>query len=369
MASALQNLPSDIVCLNGYPWDSDKEALLTAAGVRFPYAYYAPTNLDTDPDEPATQDGSEPSAPSTAPCADAADAKLFDAGFACVQQNCSTIPGSVEGRIVSSSCVQANCTSELLGLLSSADPRKSCYVCAVQTGFQHSIDYTRDACAHNPRAIRGYDGQNPQLLLSRFPLEKQVTYVFPSSWVTLVALKATAKLPGGAAVDVYCTGLGSVRDGLTVPYTGDYGRGEVDKGGWANEQRWQGEKLVSFVQRTTGAGKAVVLGNFQSSRAEGDNLEFGAPETLDYLASQWQPAAAAGYKPTCTVCADNPLAPVGSSYELVHGYVKNIAPSAIQSTQRTFMEPVEFAPDAGNPPPGPMSGEYGLRNVISFTAR
>jgi hypothetical protein len=238
----------------------------------------------------------------------------------------------------------------------------------VQTGFQHSIDYTRDACANNPRAIRGYDGQNPQLLLSRFPLENQVTYVLPSSWVTLVALKATAKLPGGAAVDVYCTGLGSVRDGLTVPYTGDYGQGEVDKGGWANEQRWQAEKLVSFVQRTSGTGKAVVLGNFQSSRAEGDNLEFGEPGTLDYLASQWQPAAAAGYKPRCTVCGDNPLAPVDSSYELVHGYVKNIPPSAIRSTERTFMDPVEFPADAGNPPPGPMSSEYGLRNVITLAA-
>jgi hypothetical protein len=68
------------------------------------------------------------------------------------------------------------------------------------------------------------------------------------------------------------------------------------------------------------------------------------------------------------VCADNPLAPINSSYELVHGYVKNITLSAIQSTERTFMEPVEFAPDAGSPPPGPMSGEYGLRNVIRFTA-
>jgi hypothetical protein len=75
------------------------------------------------------------------------------------------------------------------------------------------------------------------VLLSRYPLDKTETYVLPSSWVTLSAIKARVNSPAKTAVDVYCTNFGAIRDGLTEPYTGYYGEGAVDKQGWIAEQR------------------------------------------------------------------------------------------------------------------------------------
>ncbi|HEX4354361.1 MAG TPA: hypothetical protein VHZ95_15635 [Polyangiales bacterium] len=368
LANALQTLPSDVVCLTGYPWDSDKDALFNAAASRFPYAYYAHTDLDSAPNDPAEQDGTIPPTQSDAPCADDKDASLLATGFDCVQDHCSTIAGSGEGSISGSSCVQANCTSELLGLLTSADPYKRCYVCAVQTGFQHSIDYTRQACTTDARATVGFDGKSPVMLLSRYPLSAQATYVLPSTWLTQVAIKAQVRLPNDAAVDVYCSAFGPVRDGLTYPYTGYYGEGALDKVGWSNEQQWQAQKLVSFVEKTSTSRPAVILGNFAATRAEGSLMEFGAPETIEYLESKWKPATAPDYTPACTVCADNPSATADSSYQQVRGFVKGIEPSAIESTARTFMDSVDYGDAPGSPSPGPISSEYGLRSVISIDA-
>jgi len=146
-----------------------------------------------------------------------------------------------------------------------------------------------------------FQGQNGVMVLSRYPLKDVENWVIPGTWNRRTILNATAELPDGAELDVYCNHLTPIFTSPFFPYTGQYGS-------WQAEQELQAEKLINRVTETSGDRPAVILGDLNAGHAypEQDIVAEGEP-TLDLLEAVYDPAYTADYTPLCTFCSTNPV--------------------------------------------------------------
>jgi endonuclease/exonuclease/phosphatase family metal-dependent hydrolase len=369
---AVASLDSDIVCLQEVWRDSDKDALVQAAKGRFPHAVVFKTTLETPLDAPQDQTGKVPPPSTEAPCAGPDQSSKLDAVLQCVQENCSTVPGSAEGMTVSTDCVVQKCTAPAAGLLFGETQDLKCYGCAATLLPTDTLQQIRQTCTTNKNAGLAFDGQNGLVLLSKLPLQNPEQLVIPGTWNRRTITRATVELPIGVSVDVYCNHLPPVFTQPAFPYTGDYGKGKTNSEGWLAELLLDAQKLIDWVEANSGSRKAIILGDFNASpELKDQGIEAEAAEAYTLLTGKFTPALPAGFKPACTYCGkgENVLASSGTSGPntwIDHVFLKNIAAADVVSSTRTFTEPVVAVPPDSLATKLPLSDHFGVHTVITI---
>ncbi|MDZ4065121.1 MAG: endonuclease/exonuclease/phosphatase family protein, partial [Coriobacteriia bacterium] len=300
---------------------------------------------------------------------------LFNDVMQCLIDNCSTIPGSTDGKAVSATCAEESCFAQAAPLLTGGEDGRRCYGCAVTSLPEDSFGVIRDKCTTNPNASLAFDGQSGVMILSKYPLVGAQDWVLPGTWNRRVILRATAKLPNGVDLDVYCNHLTAVFFDIAFPYTGEYGQGEVGPEGWAAEQKLQVEKLIAYVSKHSAGRRAVVLGDFNTGheyrvndrmvmRAEGE-------EAISLLESHFEEALVPDYVPACTFCSSNPLTLLTKEWESAwvdHIFLQGIPKEAVISSMRTLEEEVVSVGVTGTAEElkVPVSDHYGMRTVVEL---
>jgi len=388
LADAIAAHDADILCLQEVWTREDKEMIRDAAAEAFPYVVFFPDNLDTVIDDPTDQQGEIPPTPTTVPCPDevfgmdtSTMKALMDAAIDCVSANCSTDPGSEDGRTTSTSCATKFCTPVITPILFGTDPQHGrCYACIAPQLPTSTFREIRESCPTVVNQELAFGGQNGVMVLSRHPLKDSEDWVLPGTWNRRTILKTTAELPNGAELDTYCNHLTPIfnpASGINVyPYTGQYGVGStlpVDwPAGWQAEQELQAEKLINYVASESGERPAVILGDFNSGIAfPAQDIVAEGEETYQLLEAAYTPAYTAEYlgEPLCTFCSTNPVTnpdndPNATSVWIDHIFLHNLPESAVRSTARVFdddlvpviVDEVEIVV--------PLSDHFGMRSVI-----
>jgi hypothetical protein len=333
--NAIPTTDADIICLQEVWEQADKDAIVAAAAGQFPYSVSFAHDLDTPVDDPTDQNGQIPSMPSGVPCPDANTgdqganiADQVDQAAQCLADFCSTT-GDATGRTTSAECAASACLLPVAPLLLGNELQQRCYACAITQLPSEVIGTLADRCKTIENQDLAFRGQN---------------------------------------------GVSGVN---TFPYTGQYGGGAAtEPEQWAAEQQLQAEKLIQYVQQTSGARPAVVLGDINAGRevrdVNGDIVLYAEGEpTLDVLESVFTLGAAADYEPLCTFCDTNSLNGVEDTLpawiDLI--YLYQLGASTVVSTERTFDEdvvPVQVDDGMGGTTNllVPLSDHYGLKSVI-----
>lgn len=373
LVQALASSESDFVCLQEVWRESDKELIASGVASTFPHVVRFQHGLDTAVDDPTDQQGNVPAAATTPPCGEPSTQEKLDKIIACLAENCSTQPGSLDGQTTSTSCAEQNCTIEAIALLTGTDDDKRCYGCAATSLPVSSLAAIKTACTTDPNAGLAFDGQSGVMLLSKHPVTRSDDLVIPGTWNRRVILSASVQLPSGAEVDVYCNHLSPVFSGITYPYSGAYGDGKTGEEGWAAEQLLQAQKLIAHVATMSANRPAVILGDFNSGHAYNEGQAGGfhaeAEATISLLESQFTAALVPGFTPKCTHCADNAnvnKADTSDSVWIDHIFLANLPAEAIQHSMRTYDEPVVDVTVEGAPSQVPLSDHYGLRSVVTI---
>jgi len=394
IADAIAQSDSDIFCLQEVWEQVDKELIADTAIDAYPYSAFFHDTLDTAIDDPTDQQGEVPPAPTGVPCPDVEVGEganavniqdQMNAAVDCLRDNCSTLddPSDDSGRTTSEACASDACVPEVAGLLFGNEQQQRCYACVVTQLPTSTFETMRTTCANDENQDLAFDGQNGLMILSRHPLRSAAEWVLPGTWNRRVILSATAELPNGSELDVYCNHLTPIFRTFTFPYTGQYGDGMTGADGWQAEQELQAEKLIDYVTVTSGSRPAVVLGDFNTGSAyPAQDIAPEAPETLAILESAFPPGYAASYTPLCTYCSTNPVTnpedePDFASVWIDQILLYNLESSSVVATARVFDEDVVPVPVATGGTGGaggsggagemlvPLSDHYGLRSVVS----
>lgn len=372
VVQAVASMETDILCVQEAWRASDKDRLEAASKKRFPYVVRFEHGFDTPLDDPEDQAGNVPPANLAPPCAGDTVA-LFDEVMQCLIDNCSTVPGSTDGMAVSARCAEESCFIQAAQLLTGDEEARRCYGCAVTSLPVDNFGVIRDKCTTNPDASLAFDGQSGVMILSRFPLVGAEDWVLPGTWNRRVILRATAKLPNGVDLDVYCNHLTPVFFDIAFPYTGEYGEGETGPEGWAAEQKLQVEKLIDYVSKHSSGRRAVVLGDFNAGheyrvndrmvmRAEGE-------EAISLLEGHYEEALVPDYVPACTYCSSNPLTGLTKEWESAwvdHIFLHGIPKEAVIFSMRTLDAEV-VSVGAAEELKVPVSDHYGMRTILELT--
>jgi hypothetical protein len=363
---ALGGIDADVACITGVYRESDKALVRDAVQAVLPYSAWVTTSLDSAPNDPADQNGNVPPAPTAAACAPPDIAPALDTGLACVIANCSTIPNSDQGYVSGYDCMYSKCLSDAAALLAN----KRCFNCAFEQIEDKTIAQMKSECTTDPKAQFALEGQNGIVLLSKQPLANPELYVLPSTYGRRGILRASITTPKGSDVDVYCAELTGLYQGLTNPYSGDYGEGDTGDEGWVNENAYQVQQMLSWVEAKSPNAFAVVLGNIRGSvevdDASGKAIVVGnnGDEAIKSIESKLTPSVAAGYPPACTECPENGWnANVDPTWG-IHIYQKGIPADHVSETERVFTDQTVSFAGANRTP----SISTGLRSVIRVDA-
>lgn len=359
---ALRASESDIVCLQEVWQQSDKDMIAAAVAETFPHSVSFETDFDTPVDDPTDQNGMIPPTFSEGPCV-GFETEL-EAAVQCIQDNCNTGSGS-DGRTTSTQCAEENCVESVATILLGGDAALRCYACMSTSLPTETFDDIRNLCQTEPNAVVSYRGQSGVMILSRHPLRDPEAFIMPGTWLKRPVATATAELPGGHEVDVYCNHLTPIFDGLAFPYTGQYGDDRVGREGWAAEQLLQAEKLLAFVNRRSGTERpGIILGDLNAGRAFPEQGIFAeGAATLDLLETQLVQAVAPGLVPRCTHCPDNAVAGEDTPPVWIdHIYLHNLGAEAVVSSEFTYTEATVSTPSGMIP----ISDHYGFRSVITI---
>lgn len=376
IADAIAASDADILCLQEVWEQADKEMIQLAAAEAYPYFAFFEDDLGSTVDDPTDQNGEIPPAPMDVPCpdVDVGDLNILDQmneAVDCLRDNCSTMPGSEEGRTTSAECAADACTGTVAPLLFGPDPRQQrCYACVITQLPTETFEYMRESCPTLDNQDLAFRGQNGVMILSRHPLQDAANWVIPGTWNRRNILSATVALSNGAPLDVHCNHLTPIFDGGTIntfPYTGQYGEGMTGPEGWQAEQELQAQKLIDYVNKISGNRPAVILGDLNAGHAFPDQEIVAEGEaTLDLLESVFEPAYTEDYAPLCTFCSTNPVTnptddPDASSGWIDHILLHNLPADSVVSTERIYDENV--VPVDGQMVP--LSDHFGIRSVIT----
>lgn len=377
IVDAIAAADADILCLQEVWEQSDKDLVEAGATDTYPHVVSFEDDLDTEVNDPTDQNGEIPEAPDGVPCPDVEPddpqtpegvtiLDQMNAACDCLRDNCSTIEGSDEGRTVSAECASSSCVGAVAPLLFGADPRQlRCYASVITQLPTEKIGDIRTRSSSIENQDLAFRGQNGLMILSRYPLSNATNWVIPGTWNQRNILSATAQLPNGAELDVYCNHLTPIFDGgeiNTFPYTGRYGLGETGPAGWQAEQELQAEKLVSRVAEISGTRPAVILGDFNAGREFPPDIVAEGEPTMDILESAFELAYTEDYEPLCTFCVSNPVTDTEVDVWIDHIFLYNLAVDDVLSTERVYDEDVV---DVGEGEMVPLSDHFGIRSVIT----
>ena len=374
LPAAIAAAEADILCLQEVWTQADKVTIRDAAATNFPHSVIFEDTLDTPLDDDTDQNGEVPPTPPTVPCPDDVEvdgvsiADQMTEAVNCVRDGmdaegnaCSTIPGSDDGQTTSTECAADACLSEVSGLLFGNEQQNRCYSCVATQLPTSTFGEIKSSCPTVPNQEIAFNGQNGVMILSRYPLKDEVNWVIPGTWNRRVIMSATAELPNGSELDVYCNHLSPIFDDITLPYFGQYGDGMTGAAGWEAEVFLQAEKLIAHVEATSEDTPAIVLGDLNVGRGDEGLMAEGEP-VLDLLEEAFPPAYVADYTPACTFCVDNPNVGLDSNNGWIdHILMYNLTADAVTATKRTFDEDVV---DIGGGVMVPLSDHYGMQSVI-----
>jgi endonuclease/exonuclease/phosphatase family metal-dependent hydrolase len=359
---------ADIICLQEVWEETDKEAVKAATAASHPHALWFAHDLDSLIDDPTDQNGDIPSPHTEPPCAAAELSSLLDEVMACMMDNCSTIPGSDQGQAISIDCAQEHCLAPAVPLLTGDAAHQRCYTCAAVNLPAETFADIHTQCTTEVNGGLAFRGQSSLVLLSKFPLSAEEELVVPGTFNRRMIATATATLPNGASLDLFCNHLTPIFDDFAYPYTGQYGDGKVGKDGWAAEQYLQGQKLIAYVEKHSGTRPALVLGDMNAGRAYDSTRVIYAEgaATLDLLETVFLPALTPDYTPLCTYCDTNANNDTSLPSWIDHILMYNLQASAVRSTERVYDEDIVPVDDGeGGTVKVPLSDHYGLRAVIA----
>jgi endonuclease/exonuclease/phosphatase family metal-dependent hydrolase len=289
----------------------------------------------------------------------------MNAAIDCVATNCNTIaPDDEDGRTTSTSCAEEFCTDTVAPLIVGDEQQLRCYACIIPQLPTSTFGEIRATCPTVVNQDLAFEGQNGVMILSRYPLKDEANWVIPGTWNRRVITSATAELPNGGELDVYCNHLTPIFEGLPYPYTGQYGNGMMRAAGWAAEQQLQAQKLIDYVAETSGETPAVILGDFNAGPAFPDEgVVAEGTETFELLETAFALGYSADYSPQCTFCPEsiNPLNGPGTAPVWIdHILLYNLGVDSVLETMRTFDENVVEADGMMVP----LSDHYGMQSVI-----
>lgn len=368
IADAIAAHDADVLCLQEVWTQEDKELIRDAAAENYPHSAFFENDLDTPVDDPTDQQGEIPPAPTTVPCPEvevfggATIADQMNDAVDCVRDNCSTIPGSEDGQTTSAECAADACTAVVAPLLVGNAEQQRCYACIVPQLPTATFADIRTSCTTVVNQDLAFGGQNGVMILSKYPLKNAEEWVLPATWNRRTILNATVELPNGGELDTYCNHLTPIFDDFTFPYTGQYGDGMTGAAGWQAEQELQAEKLIDYVEATSGDRPAVILGDLNAGLAfEEEGIAGEGEATFELLAAAYTPAYTSDYTPRCTFCSTNPVTDTESSVWIDHILLNSLELDAVTGTERVFDEDLVPVEGIGMVP---LSDHFGIRSVI-----
>ncbi len=368
IADAIAAHDADVLCLQEVWTQEDKELIGDTAAENYPHSAFFENDLDTPIDDPTDQQGEIPPAPTTVPCPEvevfggATIADQMNDAVDCVRDNCSTIPGSEDGKTTSAECAAGACTATVAPLLVGNAEQQRCYACIVPQLPTATFGDIRSSCTTVVNQDLAFGGQNGVMILSKYPLKNAEEWVLPGTWNRRTILNATVELPNGGELDTYCNHLTPIFDDFTFPYTGQYGDGMTGAAGWQAEQELQAEKLIDYVEETSGDRPAVILGDLNAGLAfEDEDIAGEGEATFELLAAAYTPAYTDDYTPLCTFCSTNPVTDTESSVWIDHILLNALDADAVTATERVFDEEVVPVEGVGMVP---LSDHFGIRSVI-----
>jgi hypothetical protein len=269
LKTAIQQSDADFMCVfeaSRGAQSSPDDQNVTFKGL-YPYQYSPATDLTTPFSDPTDQNGNTPPAPTAPPCGGVDTSAVFQ----CMEAKCSNAPaGDPSGALIgSTSCLSAKCASQFIPILRDHPTCFACLIDYVESQAQYGA--TQNACANDIRQPFAFLGQNPTMLLSRYPLSNQEIFVLPSTNFRRAVLYAQAQLED-QTIDVFCGFISSTLIYSDLPYTGQYAPGftsgdSSNDQGYLAEQQLQAKKIVAYVKQKTDASKhpGILIGDWHAS--------------------------------------------------------------------------------------------------------
>jgi hypothetical protein len=302
--AAIAQRTSDVLCVVEADEQSDRTSIAEGALSWYLYSYSVPTDLDSTPTlaadifPPPTIAPCDPSVIPSAnicnstgyapPCS---TSSMPPSIYGCIGANCSTIPSdsALTGTVVYDGCITSSCTPSFLPIYESTLARDGCYDCIVYYFTSEiPINLGLTACTSDTRQPFSFLGQNPELILSHYPLSNEHAYILPSTGFRHVVLQATVTLENNEQFDFFCVQLSSADNDQKLPYVGNYGKDDPSKtppeNGWKDEQDKQTTELISFIEQQTQKDglPAIVTGDFHADNTEEDGGS-QSPEVITAL--------------------------------------------------------------------------------------
>jgi hypothetical protein len=334
--AAIAQRTSDVMCVLDADEPSERTSIISAASQWYGYNYSLPTDLDSNPTLAADVAAPSPTAPcdpSVVPSADICNTSGYTPPcsisgslpsiYGCIGANCSTVPNdsALAGTVLYDGCVTSSCTPSFLSIYRASAARDACYDCIVYYFTSEiPINLGLTACTSDTRQPFTFLGQNPELILSHYPLSNEHAYILPSTGFRRVVLQATVTLENNQQFDFFCAELSSAQNDQSLPYVGNYGHDNTstNENGWEDEQVQQTKEVISFItQQTQKDGlPAIVTGDFHADNGDEDagagQLGSRSPEVINALetapggldgGSLLVPAIpATNYTPVCDYC-------------------------------------------------------------------
>jgi len=289
LKEAISSHEADVICLEEVWLPEHEEAIQTAAGDKFPYAYSIP------PEQKFTDQ---------AACTD----MEIDPLVSCIEDNCPNL------MVVDAICVLANCSVELNDLQAQNSVCAGAVIAQVGRSLEEAIE-----AATNPAPLFAFGGSNGLLMLSKYPLENTqlIDFADKSTSNHRVALFATVEINGQQHA-LGCTHLTANLKG--IPYTGPFSS-------WEEENYTQVMDILSFAETYADDKPVYLAGDFNCSIAYEDtgvdgDFEESCQQFLDagYHSSEMDVLG-------CSYCEDNLLNIIKGGGEgnllLDHIFIKN----------------------------------------------
>lgn len=300
---------SDMMCLVDVSRKSDRDAIAAASASKSGLvSVYAPTiDSGTPPTDPTNQAGAVPPPPAAPPCGGSIDPKQVDDILSCFVANCSKVAGDMTSVLNGDvSCLSSKCASQILPLYGGTPPEQNCFECiATAVGAYDSWQKTKKVCTTDARVHYPFDGQNPSMILSRFPIISSDVFVLPSTNFRRTVLYAQLQIEPTQTIDYYCAQLSSPLFDDALPYTGNYGGVDLSRG-YDNEALLQVQKAIAWIARKSSGRPTIISGDWQASVAVTQGsvkvLADSNPEVIKSLRSSFAEAVAPDWVPTCTYC-------------------------------------------------------------------